>query len=110
MGSNVPSALSYRADKAAAQRVGPPVVGKSLSIGFDATAKKVDLEGGATYRLVATAAVFIGAAATTTAANVDYLAAGQERILATPAAGMELYATQVTAGGTLYIAKLDDVG
>lgn len=112
MGANSPQGRQDRAFTGIAQSFGPPVAGKSQSIAFDGTDKTITLEGPAVYRLVAvTNACFIAVGAVaTTAANAEYLQPNWDRWLQVPPGGAVLHATQVTAAGTMYASKCDDVG
>ena len=110
MGATTPQGLAQRAMRGLAQSFGPPLAGKSKAVAFDATNKTVTLEGGATYRLVATAACFLAAGATSlTAANQEYLQPNWDRFITVPISGLTLNVSQVTAAGILYLSKLDDV-
>lgn len=110
MGATTLNEVQFAAAKAAARAYGVPVAGKGLVVAFDATAKTLALEADSFYVLCATAAVFLGAADTTQAANKSiYLPANTLMGIQTQAA-FTLYATQVTGAGSLYAGKTVDAG
>jgi hypothetical protein len=105
---NLPE-FTIRAHKATAKGAGQPVAGKCSTTAFAATDVTVSLEADAMYQLVASTDAWFGMSDATVAANRAYLKAWVPFYLMTGMAAT-LHFTQVTAGGNLYIAKLDDVG
>jgi hypothetical protein len=109
MGVSTQFDLSVRAFRALARGSGQPVTGKCSATSYTTTDATASLEADAMYQLTSSTDAWFGMSDATVAGNRAFLKAWTPYYMLTgPAA--TLHFTQVTAGGSMYLARLDDVG